>query len=266
MRILTAVTVLTYAMAWSHSGPAGSPGTLRTPVLVELFTSEGCSSCPPVDAMVRQIDSAQPLANAQLIVLSEHVDYWNHDGWKDPYSSAQFTERQEGYVRAFKLDDPYTPQIIINGAMLVRSYDPRQLRQTFERAVMAPEVAVKIDSVDIAEGSPPVLRTRIEADGTSATTQPVDVYLAIALDHAQSQVSAGENNGKRLEHVAVVEYLKKIGKLDAGKSFTQDCQVKLKKGTDPTNLRVVAFVQEPGPGKVLGAALRKPAVTAASTP
>ncbi len=224
----------------------------RTPVLVELFTSEGCSSCPPADKLLAQWDTSQPLPGAELIVLSEHVDYWNHDGWKDPYSSSLLTERQTGYCRALGVDDPYTPQVIADGSAVLRLTDPKQIGQTLQKDAAASKVVVRIDSLSVGGN---VLRGRIETDQKSEKHN-ADLYVAVALNSAQSQVLHGENAGRHLTHVAVIEYLKKIGRLENG-SAGQTFEVKLKHDIDPANIRVIAFVQEPGPGKVLGAALRK---------
>jgi hypothetical protein len=228
------------------------------PVLVELFTSEGCSSCPPADALLQRMDASQPIAGTQLIVLSEHVDYWDHDGWKDPNSSPALTERQIAYVRARGLDAPYTPQFIVDGTSEVRANNQQQIGKVLQEAAAAPKVPVRITTVSVDAGKAAILRTRIEAEGDP--DQPnADVYLAVALDHAESQVLHGENGGRHLTHVAVVLQLTKIGKLQKGKRFDETVRLKLRPGTDSKNVRVVAFVQEPGPGRVLGAALQKPA-------
>jgi len=247
-------------------GPQGESKTAATetsradthPVLVELFTSEGCSSCPPADALLQKMDVSQPVAGAHLIVLSEHVDYWDRDGWKDPNSSPALTERQAAYTRALRLETPYTPQFIVDGTSEMHPDNPQQVGKTFHEAAAAPKVSVSIGEVSVGAGNPGVLRTRIEADG-SPDKHNADVYVAVALDRVESQVLHGENGGRHLTHVAVVQQLTKIGKLQKGKSFDETVQLKLKPGTDPKNVRIVAFVQEPGPGRLLGAALRKPA-------
>ena len=227
-----------------------------TPVLVELFTSEGCSSCPPADAWLQRMDAAQPLPGAELIVLSEHVDYWNHDGWKDPYSSSLVTQRQSDYVRAPGLQTPYTPQVIVDGATDLHLTDDQQMEQTFQKAAASQKVPVRITSVTLDPANPTALRAHVEVDGDSAG-ENADIYDAVALSHAESQVLRGENGGKHLTHVAVVQELTKIGKMQKGKTFNRDIEIKLKPGTDPKNIRLVVFAQKSGPGKVLGAALQE---------
>lgn len=253
MKALGVLFVIVSFVAGQSASAADS--TEAVPILVELFTSEGCSSCPPADVLLQRMDEMQPIAGAHLIVLSEHVDYWDHDGWKDPYSSHLFTDRQSAYVGVLGLSTPYTPQMIVDGAGVLQNNNPQQAEQVFQKAEAAQKVPVRINSARVEGTTPPVLQAHIEV-GENSEKQRADIYLAVALGHAESQVLRGENSGHHLTHVAVVQSLTRIGKLEKGKTFSQDVQVKLKPGTDPANLRVIAFVQETGPRQVLGAALR----------
>jgi hypothetical protein len=242
----------------NKTATADTSGEGPRAILVELFTSEGCSSCPPADALLAKLDATQPLPHAQLIVLSEHVDYWDHDGWKDPNSSPALTERQAAYVNALGLKTPYTPQIIVDGTDEMRLGDPQQDGKVFQKAVGYSKIPVRIGEVTVDGGNPSVLQMHIEADGDS-DKHNADIYVAVALDHVESQVLHGENGGRHLTHVAVVQQLTKVGKLKRGQTFNEPVQMKLKPGTDPGNVRIVAFVQESGPGRLLGAAFRRPA-------
>ena len=239
------------------------PSKPSTPILIELFTSEGCSSCPPADAWLKQIDVSQPIPGAQAIVLSEHVDYWNHDGWKDPYSSSFFTERQDAYVHALGGSSPYTPEMIVDGATELHLENQAQVAQAFQKAAQAQQLPVSISALSVDGGSRSTLRAHIDADGTGAR-HSAEVFAAIALNHAESQVLRGENGGRRLTHAAVALDLVHIGRLEKGKAFSQDFQTKLKPGLDPKNLRLVVFVQEAGPGSIVGAAFREVSPSPAS--
>ncbi|MBZ5719118.1 MAG: DUF1223 domain-containing protein [Acidobacteriia bacterium] len=222
-----------------------------SPVLVELFTSEGCSSCPPADRLLQDLDR-QPVSGVQFIVLSEHVDYWNHIGWKDPFSSSFFSDRQSAYSDHFGLSGVYTPQMVVDGNTEFVGSDSHRAAQAAEKARAQEKVPVHISA--ISWDGPHTLHAHIEA-GQSGASKNADVYVVVALNQAASQVSAGENSGRHLTHVAVVQSLTKVGSLEKGKSFAQDVRLALDPKTDPANLRVIAFVQESGPGKVLGAAL-----------
>ena len=126
--------------AIASGGLQAAEPSARVPVLAELFTSEGCSSCPPADALLRKLDQMQPVANAQIIVLSEHVDYWNSLGWKDPFSSAQFTDRQAIYARALN-GETYTPQLVIDGRWAVLGSDEKTVESAISRGAARPKSA-----------------------------------------------------------------------------------------------------------------------------
>jgi hypothetical protein len=248
--IVVGVGVMLFAGTSAGSRNNSAP----TPVLVELFTSEGCSSCPPADRLLQDLDK-QPVAGAQLIVLSEHVDYWNHIGWKDPYSSSFFSDRQSAYSNQFGLSSVYTPQMVVDGATEFVGSDSRRANQAFGEARLSQKLPVRISDISVADGQ---IRARVQADSLpdSLSQGKAEVVAVVALNHAESQVSAGENSGRRLTHVAVVQSLTKIGTVEKGKDFSQDVHLKLPSGSNASNLRLIAFIQE-GPGRVLGATLEQ---------
>ena len=234
----------------SFAAGLGQSAPSPIPILVELFTSEGCSSCPPADALLQKLDAFQPVPGARLIVLSEHVDYWDQEGWKDQYSSHDLTDRQKSYVNELGLSTAYTPQIILDCTAGLHANDPQQLHTGFEKALKDTKIPTSLDSVNF-DGSQ--VRGHLQVDAGSENHN-AEIYVAVALNHAESQVLGGENQGQRLTHVAVVQEIVRVGKVQKKGTFSQDFQIKLKPGTKPGDVRIIAFVQEPGSGKVVGAA------------
>lgn len=218
------------------------------PILVELFTSEGCSDCPPADAFLKALDSAQPISGAQLIVLEEHVDYWDDQGWRDPFSSHALTLRQSEYVdRLHAKNGPYTPQMVVDGSEAFVGSNRPEAGRAFAKEVQASKINVQISALHVEEGKA-VAHIEIGAVPSKA-----EVFVALALDHAQSQVLRGENGGRQLEHVAVVERLTSVGKMKKDEPFSKDVSVKI--DHPEKDYRLIAFVQQPDAGKVMGAAV-----------
>ena len=254
---LSALLIAAFLAAWMSMAASDAPSrNVSSPVLVELFTSEGCSDCPPADALLQKMDQSQT-GGAQLIVLSEHVDYWNHIGWIDPYSSHFFSDRQTAYSDRFGLKSVYTPQMVVDGTTEFVGNNPNLANQAIQKAEAQAKVPVRISAISL--DTPHALRAHLEADALpeSSKVRKADVCLVVALDHAESQVLRGENGGRHLTHVGVVQSLTKVGNVEIGRSFAQDVQVKLDSKTDLGNLRVIAFVQQTGQRQVLGAALEK---------
>jgi len=224
------------------------------PVIVELFTSEGCSSCPPADALLKRFDEQQPISGAQIIVLSEHVDYWNHIGWKDPYSSKFFSDRQSAYSGNFGLATVYTPQMVVDGTAQFTGSESETAKQEIEKARSRQNVEVSISDVSFQSG---VVRARVHADRLADSGRSAEVLVALALNHAESQVLRGENSGRHLSHAGVVRQLVKAGSVDQARAFEGEVKLKLAQPGDAANLRVIAFVQQSGQKQILGAAVQK---------
>lgn len=227
----------------------------RVPVLLELFTSEGCSSCPPADRLLEVLDQKQPVAGADLIVLSEHVDYWDRLGWKDPYSSSQYTARQQEYAGRFSRDGAYTPQLVVDGQFGFVGSDRREAVAAIQKTILERKLPLAISNV-LRDGRQ--IRARIElasADDGGRSGQAI-LYVAVADNRKESQVSRGENAGQTLAHVGVTRLLKQVGTIDLGGAAAKDVTLTLN-SDEIGGSRLVAFLQDPRSGHVLGVAAHK---------
>ena len=230
----------------------------RTPVIVELFTSEGCSSCPPADALLARLDKTQPIPGVEIIALKEHVDYWDHFGWKDRFSSAQFTARQSDYRQAFGNDTIYTPQMIVDGRTEFVGSAEGRARQAILQAARTPKAAVQLEwGPRAAAGAAEIpLRVRIEQLGGGTPGDRAEVFLAITESNLHSDVTRGENAGRKLDHAGVVRVLRMIGNANPGANpaFAAQPGVAIAPGWQCEDLRAVVFVQERRSRCVLAAA------------
>ena len=226
----------------------------RTPVLVELFTSQGCSSCPPADELLIRLAEQQPIAGALVIPLSEHVEYWNRLGCRDPFSAPTFTERQQQYGDALGTNMLYTPQMVVDG----RAEFIGSLRQAADdaiaRAALAPKAEIELG---ISQGSDPS-RVRVDIAVSRMSRLGVlgeaDLWLAVTEEGLATDVRRGENAHRRLRHAAVVRQLNQIETVSspAPDRFTAAAQVAPQPDWHVENLRLVAFLQERQSRRVLG--------------
>jgi hypothetical protein len=254
---LVAISVLTTILSFRYIHAASIPAgpnridTARSAVLVELFTSEGCSSCPPADALLERLDRSQPTGGADLIVLSEHVDYWNDIGWRDPYSSHEYSERQSAYAAQFGLRSIYTPQMVVDGQFEFVGSDERRAKEAIADATKAMKTPVSLSS-SLSDEKAVSLHIETGPLPSSSTAESAGIFLAVADDSDQSHVSGGENAGRTLKHVAVLRNLIRIGAIDKSGGFSRDMKLDLN-GKNPRNLRIAVIVQEADAGRVWGA-------------
>ena len=216
----------------------------KQPVLVELYTSEGCSSCPPADRVLARLAKEQPNADAEIITLALHVDYWNYLGWKDEFSSALYSRRQNGYAERFRLDSIYTPQMVVDGQAQFVGSNFGQARQAIAEAVKNEKANIEISNdvnnlkVNISELPP---------------HENSYVWLAIAENNLRTNVRRGENSGRTLEHVSVVRDLKLLGELaPTAKTFASETAWQIQPNWNKKNLKFVVFVQGKETKKVYG--------------
>ena len=216
------------------------------PVLVELFTSEGCSSCPRADELLSKLVKTETIPGVEVVALGEHVDYWNHLGWTDPYSQAEFSRRQEDYSEAFDLDTIYTPQMIVDGSEEFVGGDWNRARAAIAKAANVPKARIDLKLTNKADQSQP-LNVTIQVTNLPSRTRNdnADLFLAITENNLQTQVSRGENGGRSLRHSAVVRELSVLGSIvSKDAAFATEKPIIVSPDWRRENLRVIAFVQE----------------------
>jgi hypothetical protein len=228
---------------------ASKQESMHGAVVVELFTSEGCSSCPPADALLRQIDGRETQAGQLIIGISEHVTYWNHLGWSDPFSADTYTQRQDGYAKRFHLDSVFTPQMVIDGEEQIVGNDRAGLEKALLKERNPQPITVHINSINLRGNSLVIdysVTGIIPAGGA-------DLLALVADDAVQSSVSRGENSGRLLTHVSVARSMTRTGAISL--STSQILQVPLPKSSDASqkkNRHLILIAQAAGLGRVLG--------------
>lgn len=251
--LLTAGALVAAAAAGcsSSSRAASSTAGTRTPVVVELFTSEGCSSCPPADALLKQLADTQPVDGAQIIALELHVDYWNDLGWADPFANAAFSERQHAYAEALAARGVYTPQVIVDGCVgFVGSKRGQAKKQIAAVAASSgARTAVSVAHRGITDDGTATLHVTVGASDAAA-----DVMLAVTEDGLSTEVRRGENAGRTLAHGPVVRVLRRLAVVQPDTGWSGDATVRLDPAWQRSRLHAVIFVQRPPAGAITGAA------------
>ncbi|HXU43977.1 MAG TPA: DUF1223 domain-containing protein [Thermoanaerobaculia bacterium] len=239
------------APAKERAAPA--PGGVA---VVELFTSQGCSSCPPADRLLSKL-AADPAYAGRVIPLAFHVDYWDYIGWTDPFSSAAWSNRQKQYAAAWSSNRVYTPQAVINGTREMVGSGERQVRAAIDDALAAKapvEVALAVERIAGRDA----VRVSVSAKHGAALPRDAQVFVALVQNGLSTQVGRGENGGRTLRNDAVVRKLAQAFALAAaaGANATGQVELPLAAGAAGKDLTVAAFVQDPQSRAILGGAVR----------
>ena len=247
------LVLLNFGRTTSVAAPR-SPGSAPRVVVVELFTSEGCSSCPPADALLKELSEQQKVKGVQIVALEEHVDYWNHLGWKDPYSAAEFSQRQNDYAQVFGSDGVYTPQMVVDGQSEFVGSRSLAAREAIQKAANQPTAELIL--VPGANFSPakPVFEVQVKSLDGIAIHGDTELWLAVTEKGLQTDVKAGENSGETLKHAAVVRSLRKIDTLHDPAGYQHQIQLTIDPSWKKDNLTAVVFLAEKNSRKILGAA------------
>jgi hypothetical protein len=237
MRRIVLVGALAMAGCEASAGATEVPD--RTPVLVELFTSQGCSSCPPADRLLRELAEDEDL---DIVPLAFHVDYWNYIGWKDPFSDAQWSARQRAYATAARSSRVYTPQLLFDGHEHNVGRNGARARAAIAEESRRGAARLSIEQKNAAAG------IEVEISVAGEASRGAAVFVALARDAASTDVRRGENAGRELANAFIVTAFDRACAFEAGGT----CSVVLPRAE--VSSHVVAFVQSPSTMRVFGVA------------
>jgi len=224
---------------------ASNSSAAKQPVIVELFTSEGCSDCPPADTLLKKLAEEQPIDGVQIIPLEEHVDYWNSQGWTDPFSSADFSLRQNDYAGSIPKSSVYTPQMIVDGhAQFIGSRGNEALEQ-IRAAAAQPKARLILRLAPASKPHTYDVELRLDPDSAAPNVSALDFYLAVTEKGLHSIPNAGENSGAALIHAPVVRQLRKLHSVKLPLSAPVTNTINLKDNWNTSNITVVAFLVNP---------------------
>lgn len=215
--------------------------------LIELFTSEGCSSCPPADKLASELVDEAEGDGRNLFVLSYHVDYWDRLGWKDPYSSAEATARQSAYAQQWRARSAYTPQMVVNGAVGFVGSNKGEAQKEIDKALKRDAPVEVVASVSSEGADDLQVQAKIKV-GVELLHRDWDVVAALVERGLSQKPTRGENKGKTLTHDNVVRVFADVAL--TGDSVTIDLQVP--KAVDREHASVIVYVQDKRTLKILG--------------
>ncbi|MCM2316640.1 MAG: DUF1223 domain-containing protein [Thermoanaerobaculia bacterium] len=245
---LLLVSVSLLALSCSGSAESSPPPAAEGIAVLELFTSQGCSSCPPADALLAKLDS-EPSLRGRVIALSFHVDYWNHLGWSDPFSAREWSQRQRDYSRTLR-GDVYTPQLVVNGTRGIVGSSEHAVRDAIGAAIVeAPSARLMLSAMSTPSGA-----IAIDVKGTQSTGATLEVWVALVEDGLVTDVGRGENGGRTLRNDNVVRVLQRAATLRPRGDGAGQLEIRPDPSWKLDRLEVVAFAQSPKSSKIHGAA------------
>jgi hypothetical protein len=246
--------LIALSFRWARaSAPSNSPASPKQPVIVELFTSEGCSSCPPADSLLKKLSDDQPFDDVEIIALEEHVDYWNSLGWIDPFSSSDYSRRQESYAFVFHDGGVYTPQMVIDGRAQFVGSRTHEAHDQIRWAAAHPKSRLVLTQIPAQKPHSISIELRLDPAYPLNSSSPLELWVGVTEKGLHSNVTAGENSGETLQHAPIVRQLRKLHSVSPPLSAPVSFSLNLNDHWNPANVAVIAFLAHPHSHQILAA-------------